>query len=110
MRIKHCRLPFKTLVKAYTIANTLGVTLGAIPSQVQEPSRTAGPMPYMTAKFAASAVENPIEPGQLTIRAAVRVWFYLLKSFCRFVMNMNFKTSDVFFNSFSTFVAISCAF
>jgi uncharacterized protein YggE len=61
--------------KAYTIANTLGVTLGAVPSHVQEPSRTAGPVPYMTAKFAASAAESPIEPGQLTIKAAVRVWF-----------------------------------
>ncbi|MDU0201172.1 MULTISPECIES: SIMPL domain-containing protein [Paenibacillus] len=63
--------------KAYTIANTLGVTLGAIPSQVQESPRPAGPIPYMaTAKFAASAVETPIEPGQLTIKAAVRVWFH----------------------------------
>ncbi|MZQ81399.1 DUF541 domain-containing protein [Paenibacillus sp. 5J-6] len=61
--------------KAITIANTLGVTLGSVPSHVQEPSRTAGPVPYMTAKFAASAVESSIEPGQLTIKAAVRVWF-----------------------------------
>lgn len=62
--------------KALTIAASLGVKLATVPSKVQETSRAPVPVPYMaTAKFAASTVESPIQPGQLTIKAQVRVWY-----------------------------------
>ncbi|MCY9665480.1 SIMPL domain-containing protein [Paenibacillus alginolyticus] len=60
--------------KAVTIANTLGVTLFTVPSQIQEIASSAEPIPYATAVFTKSAV-TPIEPGQLTIYAKVRVWY-----------------------------------
>lgn len=60
--------------KAVTIANTLGVTLFTVPSQIQEITGTAEPTPYTTAMFAKSSV-TPIQPGQLTIYAKVRVWY-----------------------------------
>ncbi|KRF13356.1 SIMPL domain-containing protein [Paenibacillus sp. Soil787] len=60
--------------KAMTIANTLGVTLFTVPSQIQEITGTAEPIPYATAMLAKSTV-TPIQPGQLTIYAKVRVWY-----------------------------------
>ncbi|SDN68641.1 hypothetical protein SAMN04487897_10481 [Paenibacillus sp. yr247] len=60
--------------KAVTIANTLGVTLFAVPSQIQEIFGTAEPIPYATTMLAKSAV-TPIQPGQLTIYAKVRVLY-----------------------------------
>jgi uncharacterized protein len=60
--------------KALTIANSLGVTLLAVPNKVQELSRTGEPTPYMASKLSVSAI-TPIQPGQLTIKAMVRAWF-----------------------------------
>lgn len=62
-------------LKAATIATTLGVTLGAIPYRVQELSHLVEPVPFTSAKLLASPT-TPIQPGQLTIRASVRVWYY----------------------------------
>lgn len=61
--------------KALTIANTMGVTLAASPYRVQEPYHTAEPTPYLTSKMTVSAAAPPIQPGQLTLHAMVRVWF-----------------------------------
>jgi uncharacterized protein len=60
--------------KAVTIANTLKVALAAVPSHIQEHSRTTEPLPFTTSLHMESSV-TPIEPGQLTIYAAVRVWY-----------------------------------
>lgn len=63
-------------LKALTIAATLGVKLAAVPSQVQESSQSADPTPYiMASKFAGSAAQTPIQPGQLTVKAMVHVWY-----------------------------------
>jgi uncharacterized protein len=61
--------------KALTIAATMGVTIGAIPYKVQELSHSAEPIPYISSKQLASPA-TPIQPGQLTIRASVRAWYY----------------------------------
>lgn len=60
--------------KAVTIANTLGVTLITVPNQVQEITGTAEPIPYATTMLSKSTV-TPIQPGQLTIYAKVRMWY-----------------------------------
>ncbi|WP_261300831.1 SIMPL domain-containing protein [Paenibacillus andongensis] len=60
--------------KAVTIANSLGVTLFTVPCQIQEIKGTAEPIPYATAMLSKSTV-SPIQPGQLTIYANVRVWY-----------------------------------
>ncbi|WP_171689085.1 SIMPL domain-containing protein [Paenibacillus germinis] len=60
--------------KAVTIANTLGVTLVTVPSQIQEITGTAEPIPYAATMLSKSTV-TPIQPGQLTIYAKVRVWY-----------------------------------
>lgn len=62
--------------KALTIANTLGVTLSAVPFRVQEQSGTAAiPAPYMASKLAISEAATPIQPGQLVFEAKARVWY-----------------------------------
>ena len=61
--------------KAAAVAGTLGVTLSAIPCKVQELGQAGTPIRFMTAALAASDSQTPIEPGQLTFRAAVRVWY-----------------------------------
>ncbi|MFC5451896.1 SIMPL domain-containing protein [Paenibacillus aestuarii] len=62
--------------KAVTIADTIGAQLSAVPIRVQEPAHAAEPVPY-SVKFAVSAAASPtpIQPGQLTISATVRVWY-----------------------------------
>ncbi|MBD2869253.1 SIMPL domain-containing protein [Paenibacillus arenilitoris] len=61
--------------KALTIAGTLGVALAAVPSGVQQISRVQEPpVPFQSAMLMKSAA-TPIEPGQLTYRAAVRAWY-----------------------------------
>ncbi|MFC5652813.1 SIMPL domain-containing protein [Paenibacillus solisilvae] len=62
--------------KAVTIAQTLGATIAAIPFRVQELPRPTGPIPFKAALFADSTV-TPIQPGELTITAAVRAWYYI---------------------------------
>jgi uncharacterized protein YggE len=61
--------------KSETIAKTLGVSLSAIPNHVQELTRTAEPIPYKTTLLAQSTI-TPIQPGELTIDATVRVWYF----------------------------------
>jgi uncharacterized protein YggE len=61
--------------KSETIAKTLGVSLSAIPNHVQELTRTAEPIPYKTTLLAQSTI-TPIQPGELTIYATVRVWYF----------------------------------
>ncbi|WP_029192789.1 SIMPL domain-containing protein [Paenibacillus harenae] len=63
------------LQKAQTIAGTLGVALSAIPCQVQQVSRTAEPPVLFKAAQLSAGAATPIEPGQLTVHAAVRVWY-----------------------------------
>ncbi|OBZ13135.1 SIMPL domain-containing protein [Bacillus sp. FJAT-26390] len=65
-------------LKAVAIANTLGVSIAPVPSKVQELSPSSVPVPLQRA-FAAEAAVTPIEPGQLTINAAVRVWYLLIQ-------------------------------
>ncbi|GKU76335.1 hypothetical protein L3i20_v207320 [Paenibacillus sp. L3-i20] len=61
-------------MKAKSIADTLGVALSAIPCGVRELSHGAEPVLFKGAMMADSAA-TPIEPGQLTFRASVRVWY-----------------------------------
>jgi uncharacterized protein YggE len=63
--------------KAITIANSLGITLSAVPIEVQELPLGREPIPFATAMLAAEA-PTPIQPGQLTVRAAVRVKYRIL--------------------------------
>lgn len=63
--------------KAITIANALGVNLAPVPIEVQELAVSREPIPFATAMLAAEA-PTPIEPGQLSVRAAVRVKYRLL--------------------------------
>lgn len=58
--------------KAMALAQALEVTLSAVPSEVQELSRTAAPVPFKASLFAESA-STPIQPGEITVYAAVRV-------------------------------------
>lgn len=58
--------------KAAGIAASLGVSLSAIPSRVQEITPDNGPILF---KAAAMSTPTPITPGQLTFKAAVRVWY-----------------------------------
>ncbi|CAM4246763.1 SIMPL domain-containing protein [Paenibacillus alkaliterrae] len=60
--------------KAETIAAALQVNLAAVPSQVQELSRSAEPIPF-TASLHMQSAATPVEPGQLTLTATVRVWY-----------------------------------
>ncbi|NEW04748.1 SIMPL domain-containing protein [Paenibacillus sp. SYP-B3998] len=60
--------------KAMTIAAAMGVTLLTVPSRVQEVFGAAEPTPYAASLSLKSAV-TPIQTGQLTIQAKVRVWY-----------------------------------
>ncbi|MFX3634134.1 MAG: SIMPL domain-containing protein [Candidatus Pristimantibacillus sp.] len=63
--------------KAATIANTLGVTIAAVPDHVQE--LTASPPPSLfKSAIVMSSADTPIQPGQLSISSAVRVRYSLL--------------------------------
>lgn len=64
--------------KAVTIANTLGVSVFAVPSKVQEQARSTGPIPFKASYLADSAV-TPIEPGELTVYAAVQVTYLIVQ-------------------------------
>ncbi|MCR2803596.1 SIMPL domain-containing protein [Paenibacillus soyae] len=61
--------------KAAAIAGALGVSLSAIPCKVQELGQEAAPIRFKTAALSMADSQTPIEPGQLTFRAAVRVWY-----------------------------------
>lgn len=64
--------------KALTIANTLGVSIFAVPSKVQEQARSTGPIPFKASFLAESAV-TPIESGELTVYAAVQVTYLIVQ-------------------------------
>lgn len=64
--------------KAETIANTVGASIAQLPSKVQELPRSTGPIPFQ-ASFPSDSIATPIEPGELTVYAAVRVWYLLVQ-------------------------------
>ncbi|MHA7966442.1 SIMPL domain-containing protein [Paenibacillus sp. CAU 1782] len=61
--------------KAAVIANTLGVSLSAIPCKVEESGFTPPGQPLFKAAAAMDSFGTSIIPGQLTYRATVRVWY-----------------------------------
>ncbi|MEO3947602.1 SIMPL domain-containing protein [Gorillibacterium sp. CAU 1737] len=62
-------------IKAQTIARTLGATLARLPVKVTEETRGPElPVPFQGA-FLAQSASTPILPGELTIRATVRVQY-----------------------------------
>ncbi|WP_054023996.1 SIMPL domain-containing protein [Bacillus sp. FJAT-28004] len=61
-------------LKATAISNSLGTSISRVPIKVQELSRSSEPIPVQRT-FQSDALVTPIEPGQLTIYAAVRVWY-----------------------------------
>lgn len=62
-------------MKAAAVAASLGVSLSAIPCKVQELGQEGTPIRFKTAALSMADSQTPIEPGQLTFRAAVRVWY-----------------------------------
>jgi len=60
-----------SVLKAMTIAKTLGVRLNKIPIQVQEISPVPEPVPFETTLYAKRA-DTPIQPGELKVSATVR--------------------------------------
>jgi uncharacterized protein len=63
--------------KAVTIASTLGVSIAAVPGKVQELSPAVEPIPFRTS-FLSDAAVTPIEPGELTVNAAVQVLYLIV--------------------------------
>ncbi|WP_274651035.1 SIMPL domain-containing protein [Paenibacillus humicola] len=61
--------------KAATIAAALGVPLPAVPSLVEELPRAGEPIPFAAVSAFAKSAPTPIEPGELDVRAAVRVTY-----------------------------------
>ncbi|UJF34803.1 SIMPL domain-containing protein [Paenibacillus hexagrammi] len=64
-----------SLLKATTIARTLGVTVHPTPCLVQELSRMQGPTPYHAAPLYAKSEGTPIQPGELQISASIKANF-----------------------------------
>ncbi|MCK9859889.1 SIMPL domain-containing protein [Paenibacillus sp. ATY16] len=62
--------------KALAIAATLGVSLSSIPCKVTEsPGNRFEPVMFKAASVPAGDVGTTIEPGTLTFKASVRVWY-----------------------------------
>ncbi|SFD57633.1 hypothetical protein SAMN05216378_0498 [Paenibacillus catalpae] len=62
--------------KALTVAATLGVSLSAVPCKVMEaPGRSFEPVMFKAASLPAGDAGTSIEPGTLTYKASVRVWY-----------------------------------
>lgn len=62
--------------KAAAIARTLGVSLSAVPCKVEEAAQPgAEPMFFKAAAMPLESASSSIEPGQLTFKAAVRIWY-----------------------------------
>lgn len=62
--------------KALAIAATLGVSLSAIPCKVMEqPGNRFEPVMFKAAALPAGDGNTAIEPGTLTFKASVRVWY-----------------------------------
>lgn len=63
-------------VKATAIAQALGVSLSSVPCKVEEVAQPgAEPIFFKAAAMPLESTTSPIEPGQLTFRAAVRIWY-----------------------------------
>ncbi|AIE60691.1 SIMPL domain-containing protein [Bacillus methanolicus] len=61
-----------TMIKAQTIAGSLGVTLIKTPRQVIEESQAPKPIPFLSTAMVKGISTIPIETGKLTISAVVR--------------------------------------
>ncbi|WP_139998726.1 SIMPL domain-containing protein [Paenibacillus paridis] len=62
--------------KATAIARALCVSLSAVPCKVEEVAQPgAEPIFFKAAAIPLQNATSPIEPGQLTFRAAVRIWY-----------------------------------
>lgn len=61
--------------KAEAVAAAMGVALSAVPCKIEEIARPAEPVLFKAA-MAADGAAVPIEPGQLTFQAALRVWYW----------------------------------
>jgi len=64
-------------LKAAAISNSLGTSISAVPNKVQELTSSSEPFAVQRT-FQSDALVTPIEPGQLTIYASVRVWYSLI--------------------------------
>lgn len=63
------------MAKAQSIAETMHVTLQALPVEIIEESNTTVPIPYKSLQLSNQQYVTPIEPGMLTVTANVRVKF-----------------------------------
>lgn len=63
------------MAKAKSIAETMHVTLHALPVEIIEESNTALPVPYRSLQLSNQQYVTPIEPGMITVSATVRVKF-----------------------------------
>ncbi|CAM4444204.1 hypothetical protein FHS16_003911 [Paenibacillus endophyticus] len=62
--------------KATVIAQALGVSLSAVPCKVEEVVLSgAEPVFFKASAMSLESATSPIEPGQLTFRAAIRIWY-----------------------------------
>ncbi|MDQ6419756.1 SIMPL domain-containing protein [Paenibacillus sp. LHD-117] len=61
--------------KALAIADTLGVSLSAVPCKVEETQKTGFEPVQFKAAMPVGDAATTLEPGTLTFRAAVRVWY-----------------------------------
>lgn len=62
--------------KGGTITRTLGATLVRTPLKIMEESRVQEPVvPFQASMYAKSAAPTPIQPGELEIRASVKVHY-----------------------------------
>lgn len=62
--------------KGTAIAQALGVSLSAVPCKVEEVAEPgAESVFFKAAAVPLESATSPIEPGQLTFRAAVRIWY-----------------------------------
>ena len=62
-------------LKARTIADTMQLSLNPQPIEILEESNGIPPVPYKSITLAEQSVSTPIEQGQITISATVRVTF-----------------------------------
>lgn len=63
------------MAKAKSIAETMHVTLHALPVEIIEESNTALPVPYRSLQLSNQQYVTPVEPGMITVSATVRVKF-----------------------------------
>lgn len=63
------------MAKAKSIAETMHVTLQALPIEIIEESISAAPIPYRSLQLSNQQYVTPIEPGMITVTANIRVKF-----------------------------------